>query len=241
MRRPGGHTLPELLVTSTIVLLLFGLVALVLSIASRSHQRMDARVDLQLEAQDWLNRIGDDLSAGARRRLFPDRCEVEVYGRSELLRFRAGDPFQYDPGTREAVLDLAFPVGTAARGWETSLVAFNFDRGETLEARQEGPRRVRLRFPTAPVTGDRILVEYPVNHLLVYWREPATGLVRREVRDSLGATTVEILNPPDRRPFVRCEALEFAQPAVEVVRITARARGEAGQEWQDSLEVSTAR
>lgn len=238
MRRPRAHTLPELLVTSAIVLLLFGLVAVVLSIASRSHQRMDARVDLQLEAQDWLNRLGDDLSAGARHRLFPDRCEIDVFGRSELLRF--GQEFRYDAGTREAVVELAAPLGTPETGWETVLVAFNFDKGETLEARQEGPRTVRLRFPTAPSEGDRILVEYPVNHLLVYWREPDAGLLRRELRDSLGATTVEILNPPDRRPAIRCESLQFSEPATEVVRITVRAAGGTGQSWQDALDVSTA-
>lgn len=241
MRRARGHTLPELLVTSAIVLLLFGLVAVVLSIASRSHQRMDARVDLQIEAQDWLNRIGDDLSSSGRRRLFPNRCEIEVFGRSELLRFQNADPFRYDAGTREALVELTVPLGTPEAGWETGLAAFNFDRGETLVARQEGPRLVRLRFPTPPVEGDRILVEYPVNHLLVYWREPETGLLRREIRDSAGATTVEILNPSDRRPFIRCEALEFAEPATELVRISVQARGEAAQAWQDSLDVSTAR
>lgn len=241
MRRPRAHTLPELLVTSAIVLLLFGLVAVVLSIASRSHQRMDARVDLQIESQDWLNRLGDDLSAGARHRLFPDRCEIEIFGRSELLRFRNGDPFRYDAGTREALVELSAPLGTPDAGWETALAAFNFDRGEALEARQEGPRHVRLRFPTPPVEGDRIVVEYPVNHLLVYWREPATGILRRELRDSGGATTVELLNPPDRRPVIRCEALEFAEPATEVVRVRVRALGESGQAWQDGLDVSTAR
>lgn len=239
MRRPRAHTLPELLVTSAIVLLLFGLVAVVLSIASRSHERMDARVDLQLEAQDWLNRVGDDVAAGARHRLFPDRCEIDVFGRSELLRF--GEDFRYDAAAREAVIELDAPLGTPEAGWETALAAFNFDKGETLEARQEGPNRVRLRFRTAPTEGDRILVEYPVNHLLVYWREPDTGLLRRELRDSLGATRVEVLNPPDRRPAIRCERLQFAEPTTEVVRITVRALGPTGQSWQDSLDVSTAR
>lgn len=240
MRRSRAHTLPELLVTSAIVLLLFGLVAVVLSLAASSHRRTDARVDLQLQAQGWLNRLGDDLAAGARSRLFPDRCEIEVFSRSELVRFRTPAPFRCEPGAREAVVELGFPLGVPEPGWEFPVAAFNFDRGEALQAAREGARSLRLRFPTAPSEGDRILLEYPVDHLLVYRREPSTGLLRRELRNSLGETEVEVLNPPDRRPAVGCEALQFSQPAAGVVRITVRA-GSGSERWQDSLEVSTAR
>jgi len=55
--RPTGHTLIELLVTSAIVLLMLGLVAAILTISARSGARLDAGVDLHLQAQSWLDRM----------------------------------------------------------------------------------------------------------------------------------------------------------------------------------------
>lgn len=239
MIRHRGHTLPELLVTSTVVLLLFGLIAIVLTIAARSQSRLDHRVDLQLEAQEWLSRLGDDLGGSARRRLFPGRCEMDSYARSELFRFDPASPdVQYDAAQKQAVFTLAHPVGEPEPGWEIPISAFNFDRGEVLTATRVDATHVRVTFPTAPQTGDRVLLEYPVNHLLVYWLDPATGVLRRELRDSSGSTAVELLNPPDRNPRVYCDGLELSEPQPEVVRIQVKARDDSGQAWTDKLDVS---
>lgn len=241
MRRRPGHSLPELLITSVVVLLLLSVVAIVLSLAMRSRDRVDARVDLQLAAQEWLNRMADDLSAGARRRLFQDRCEIDVFQQAELLRFRAAPPFRYDAARGEALLDLGAPLGQPEPGWESSLAAVDFDRGQVLGVAPSGPSQLRLTFPEPPAEGDRVLVEYPVNHLLVYWREPATGVLRREWRDSAGATRLEVLNPPDRAPWVACERLAFTQVGVAVVRIELGVRGAGGATWRETLDISTAR
>ncbi len=231
-----GHTLPELLVTSAIVLLLIGLVASILVISVRSSQRVDTGVDLQLQAHSWLDRLASDLAGCARHRFFADRCELDVFQCRELVRF---DPSSgYDAATRTAELQVAFSLGTPEKGWETPLAAFNFDRSEVLQIAPTGGRGLRLRFPTAPSTGDRILLEYPVNHLVVWWREPETGLVRREQRDSTGGTSVEVLNPAGRRPQILCQGLTFEEPLPRVARIGISVTGEQGAHWQDSLDVS---
>jgi hypothetical protein len=100
---------------------------------------------------------------------------------------------------------------------------------------------VRLRFPSHPSPGDRILVEYPVNHLVVYQREPETGLLTREVRDSAGSTHREFLNPPERRPRALCQTLSFEEPLPRVARIRIGVLGERDSAWQDSLDVSLSR
>ncbi len=237
MRRSrSGHTLPELLVTSGIVLLLMGLVASILVLSVRATQRVDTGVDVQLQAHSWLDRMASDLARCARHRFFPNRCELDIFQCRELFNF---DPSRgYDPATRTAEIQVAFPPGTPEAGWETPLAAFNFDRSEVLQVVPSGGRRLRLRFVTPPSAGDRVLVEYPVNHLVVWWREPETGLVRREHRDSTGATTVEVLNPAGRQPRILCQELGFEDPLPRVARIRIAVTGDRGVHWQDSLDVS---
>ena len=237
--RPTGHTLIELLVTSAIVLLMLGLVAAILTISARSGARLDAGVDLQLQAQSWLDRMAGDLAASSRHRFFANRCELDVFSRSELFRFEPGAG--YEASSRTLTWEASFPVGTPDEGFETPLAAFNFEKGEVLQASAPGGATVRLRFPSHPSPGDRILVEYPVNHLVVYQREPETGLLTREVRDSAGSTHREFLNPPERRPRALCQTLSFEEPLPRVARIRIGVLGERDSAWQDSLDVSLSR
>ncbi len=237
--RPGGHTLAELLVTSAIVLLMLGLVAAILTISARSGARLDAGVDLQLQAQSWLDRLAGDLAASSRHRFFPNRCELDLFARSELFRFEPGTG--YAASTRTLLWEASVPVGAPDEGYETPLAAFNFEKGEVLEATALGGTKVRVRFPSPPSTGDRILVEYPVNHLVVYHRDPETGLLSREMRDSAGNTHREVLNPPHRRPQALCQGLDFEEPMPRVARIRIAVLGERGAAWQDSLDVSLSR
>ncbi len=237
--RPTGHTLIELLVTSAIVLLMLGLVGAILTISARSGARLDAGVDLQLQAQSWLDRMAGDLAASSRHRFFANRCELDVFTRSELFRFEPGPAYQ--ASSRTLTWEASFPVGTPDEGFETPLGAFNFEKGEVLEASTPGGATLRLRFPSPPSPGDRILVEYPVNHLVVYQRDPETGLLSREVRDSAGSTQRELLNPPERRPRARCQTLSFEEPLPRVARIRITVLGERDSAWQDSLDVSLIR
>jgi len=231
-----GHTLPELLVTSGIVLILMGLVASILVLSVRATQRVDTGVDAQLQAHSWLDRMASDLAGSARHRFFPNRCELDVFQCREPFRF---DPaVGYNPATRTAEVQVAFPPGTPDQGWESPLAAFNFDHSEVLGVTPTGGRSLRLRFATPPSAGDRVLVEYPVNHLVVWRREPETGLLRREQRDSTGATAVEVLNPEGRQPRILCQQLTFEDPLPRVVRIRIAVTGERGVHWQDSLDVS---
>ncbi|HXE72450.1 MAG TPA: hypothetical protein VNO81_07285, partial [Candidatus Nitrosotenuis sp.] len=214
------------------------LLAGVLSLSSSAYSRLDTRVGLQLAAQAWLEAMAADLEAGARQRLFPGRCEVDLVARSDLFRFDPKDgAVVYDPVAQTALLSLSAPLGDPGEAWRLPLSAFNFDRGERLVAEALGGRQVRVRFPTPPRPGDRILVEYPVNDEIAWWREEETGVLWREWRDSSGATVLQAQNPVQARPRVLCQALSFSNPGAGRVLVETVAGTLEGQRWAARLEV----
>jgi hypothetical protein len=225
-----------------VVLVLLGLLALALQKSAETCRQIDRRLDLQLEAQSWLERMAADLQGSARQRLYPERCEMDIFSRSDLVAFDPKDPaLAFDPETRRAVLTLSAPLGTPEEGWRIPLAAYNFERSEQVAVRPLDERRLELTFASAPQKGDRILVEYPVDAEVAYWREAESGVLWREARDSQGATDLEALNPPGRQPRVLCQALAFNQPGPGRVAMSVTARSPDGQSWSASLEMTLGR
>ncbi|MEW6279443.1 MAG: hypothetical protein AB1758_12510, partial [Candidatus Eremiobacterota bacterium] len=209
MRR-RGWTLPEVMIAGSLALILFGLVAAVFHYTVGASNQTYVHLDVQLSCQEWLTRMADDVAQGQDRRLFANRCEVDILSYSELVRFDSNDPEQvYDPSARTLGLQLKVPLGQPEPPWNTAPAAYNFDQGARLEVRSLDSARIELVFPGPPRQGDRLVLNYPVQNLVTYWLDESTGRLHREERDSQGRTTLEVLNPAGRSPDILCRGLRF--------------------------------